>query len=230
MLSSVHSVLGRKNYIFPIQNLLLFIFNLYVWHSLVWGACDCSSSNLIFQGDWDKKWFGKTLWHLCYLVLLTTKSSPGCLLLTQIWWLFLPFCFGLFQGSSLSDLYLYSYLTYSRCDNLSAQLQNLMYFWVKTWWWNTCLREWLLIYHSFPVIKPHSIISGKPEEAVFKNLWDWEIIIASLHKNGLLQLLLSCCLAETVLVVLASWLRFGTINCSPRLFMAFAFIWHECYH
>lgn len=56
------------------------------------------------------------------------------------------------------------------------------------------------------------------ESCVFKNLWDWENIIASLYKNSLLQLLLPCCLTETMLVILASQLRFDTINCSPRFF------------
>lgn len=61
------------------------------------------------------------------------------------------------------------------------------------------------------------------ESCVFKNLWDWENIIALLCKNSLLQLLLPCCLTETTLVVLASQLSFGTINCSPRFFYCLLF-------
>lgn len=118
-------------------------------------------------------------------------------------------------AASLSD----SYLTHFRCERVPAQIWNVRRFWRKNQdpnhaYSNDCLFTRL----SLKSLKVLSV-----ESCVFRNLWDWENIIASLYKNGLLQLLLPCCLTETTLMVLASQISFGSVNCSPRFFYCLSY-------
>lgn len=147
------------------------------------------------------------------------EVNPGFLLPPQIQWLF---C--LFVSDSIKDL------PSVTCSFPQWQLLDLFQLWEcisKDIKCEIFLQKKLVIKTTLAIVTAY--LSYFPwraskcyqwkawESSFFKNLWDWENIIASLYKNGLLQLLLPCCLTETMLSALASQLSFATIN-SPRCF------------